>query len=67
MPRIFLAQTTAPTPLPQTATALHLSGRNRLGERNHEIWVVISRIQGIGPNIHHLMSRFTKVSHEFFL
>src|SRR5229473_7450160 len=45
----------------------HLSGRNRLSERDDEVGIIVARIETVRPEIDHLMPLFAKVSHQLFL
>ena len=66
MPATLLAQTDAPTPLPQIATPrCTLSGNHGLGERHDEVGIVVLRIQRVCAEIHDLVARGAQVRDEF--
>src|SRR5258708_7656309 len=47
--------------------AFHLSGSNRLSERDDEVGIIVARIETVRPEIDHLMPLLAKVSHQLFL
>ena len=60
-PGSLLAHTDAPTPAADRHAAFDLSGGNRACQRNHQIGVVVIRIDDMRTEIHDLMSRRTQL------
>src|SRR5215475_12100157 len=46
-------------------TSIHLAGRDGLRERQHEIGIIITGVQAIGTEVHHLMTSRLEFGHEF--
>ena len=68
MPGILLAQTDAPTPLPQIATPRStFSALQRPGERDDEIGIVVVLVQAMSAEIDDLMPRRAELGDEFLL
>ena len=63
---ILLAQTEAPTPLPQTATPRFTSSAApRPGQRSDAVGVIIVRHQLVGAEIYYLVTRLTQLGGQF--
>src|SRR5215831_4999646 len=35
--------------------SIHVAGGDGIREKNHEVGIIVSRVQGIGTEVHHLM------------
>src|SRR5262245_28518784 len=46
--------------------SIHLTGRDGLRERRHEVGIIVKRVQASGAEVHHLVPSRTKLGHEFF-
>src|SRR5262245_11852985 len=47
--------------------SIHFTGRDGLRERDHEVGIIVIRVQAMSAEVHQLMPSRIQLGHEFFL